>query len=219
MARLIFDLDGTLLDTAPTLCRAGNALLAHHGRAPVDVETYKRFVGRGMRMQVQQLLEATGGIPATGLDTALRTFLGLYKDDPVALTTPFPGVADTLALLSLSHTLGVATQKPEAAALHVLETFDLLRFFGAVTGGDTLDRLKPDPAMLTHTAAALGSGAVVFIGDSETDSQTARNADVPFVLHTQGYRQKSIAELDPAGHFAQYDALPTVLRHIIGVTA
>ncbi|MEM9429922.1 MAG: HAD-IA family hydrolase [Pseudomonadota bacterium] len=218
MARLIFDLDGTLLDSAPSLAAAGNRLLSDLGRPPVDVATYTRFVGRGMTAQVEQLLEATGGVPGA-LAPHLDRFLEHYNQDPVSRTVAFPGVVDALARLRLDNRIGVATQKPEAAARHVLAAFGLAPMIEAVTGGDTVGRLKPDPEMLHHTAAQLGPGPILFIGDSGVDRETARRAGVPFILHENGYRSGSVAELAPEASFAHFDHLPEVIAALLPATA
>ncbi len=208
MARLIFDLDGTLVHSLPALCRAGNVLLAELGRAPVDEATYMGFVGRGMEAQVRDLLIHSGGIPEAGFARCLQAFLTAYERDPISGCTPYPGVVDALAVLETSHKLGVSTQKHETAARYLLEEMGLLRFFGAITGGDTLNVLKPDPAMLFHSAEALGQGQILFIGDSEVDRATASNAEVPFLLHENGYRKTSIEAIAPDAHFNHYDHLP-----------
>ncbi len=219
MARLIFDLDGTLLDSAPALLKAGNALLKDLGRTPVDLETYKGFVGRGMRVQVESLLMHTGGIPKQGLEASLARFMVHYKADPIAGTQPFPGVVDALAVLAPAHRMGVATQKPEAPARDILAAFGLDHFFEAVTGGDTLGILKPDPQMILHTAAALGQGQILFVGDSSVDRQTARNAGVPFILHEKGYRKESVIELAPDASFDHFDLLPRAIEGVLERTA
>ncbi|MEO0912990.1 MAG: HAD hydrolase-like protein, partial [Pseudomonadota bacterium] len=145
MARLIFDLDGTLVHSLPALARAGNALLAELGRPPVTERTYRGYVGRGMAAQVTDLLAGSGGLPEPGLAPHLERFLEIYNADPITGCTLFPGAADALAVLAASHRIGVSTQKPEAAAWHLLEAMGLAHAIEALTGGDTLDVLKPDP--------------------------------------------------------------------------
>ncbi|QHQ34292.1 HAD-IA family hydrolase [Algicella marina] len=219
MARLIFDLDGTLVHSLPALCHAGNNLLAEIGRSPVTEAEYAAFVGRGMRAQVQDLLSATGGIPSEGVELHLRRFLDLYAADPVSGCTAFPGVLDTLAQLSLGHAIGIATQKLEAPAWHLLNATGIGKFVTALTGGDTLDVLKPDPAMLLHTADRMGAGPILFIGDSEVDRATADNAGVPFLLYEGGYRKASVAALAPDASFSHYDILPGLVAELLGVSA
>jgi phosphoglycolate phosphatase len=209
--RVIFDLDGTLVDSAPSLCHAGNAMIAELGRAPVDVETYKTFVGRGMRKQMEGLLSYTGGIPSD-FEGCLARFRTIYDANPLVKTVAYAGVLETLAELhEAGHALGICTQKPEAPARFVTSGLGLMPPITALTCGDTLDVLKPDPAMLWHAAGQLPAGQVIFVGDSETDAQTALNADVPFVLHTNGYRKGEIATPHRFDDWAQ---LPAILREI-----
>lgn len=232
MARLIFDLDGTLAHTVPALCRAGNRLLEDLGRAPVSEAMYAGYVGRGMRVQVEELLRGSGGVPEDGrkdgrkdgpidgLEAALDRFLAHYRSDAIAGVAPFPDVPEVLAALARSHRLGVCTQKPEAPARHLLAALGLARHFRAITGGDTLDCLKPDPRMLAHTAEALGGeGPILMIGDSETDRETARRAEVPFLLFEGGYRKASVAALAPEASFADWAELPRHLSILLGEPA
>ncbi|MEL6678143.1 MAG: HAD family hydrolase, partial [Pseudomonadota bacterium] len=164
MARIIFDLDGTLVDSAPSLCHAGNALLADLGRAPVDVETYKAFVGRGMPKQVAGLLAHTGGVPGGDLTPHLARFRAVYDADPLIHTVAYPGVMEALDLLrGQGHRLAVCTQKALVPARKVLAGLGLDRLIEGLTGGDSLDVLKPDPAMLWHAAAQIGAGPVVYL--------------------------------------------------------
>ncbi len=208
-ARLVFDLDGTLIDSNPTLASTGNALLAELGRPPVDEATSARFVGHGVDALVERLLRHTGGIPGDALAPHVRRFRAIYADDPVTGTTVYPGVTAALAALATAgHRLGVCTQKPNAPALTLLSALGLMPPVTGFTGGDSLDVLKPDPMMLRHTADQLGDGPVLMIGDSETDAETARRAGVPFLLHTEGYRLQAVELLPHAARFADWAELP-----------
>ena len=103
-------------------------------------------------------------------------------------TVAFPGVREALAALAAAgHGLGVCTQKPNAPAVTILRALGLMPPIAALTGGDSLDVMKPDPRMLAHAAAQLPEGPVIFVGDSEVDAATAEAAGVPFLLHTEGY--------------------------------
>ncbi|MBB5516228.1 phosphoglycolate phosphatase [Rubricella aquisinus] len=209
--RVIFDLDGTLVDSAPSLCHAGNAMIAELGRAPVDVATYKTFVGRGMRKQIEGLLAHTGGIPED-FEQCLARFRAIYDANPLIKTVLYPHVLDALAeVQAAGHSLGICTQKPEAPARFVTSGLGLMPPITGLTCGDTLDVLKPDPAMLWHAAEQLPAGRIVFVGDSETDAQTALNADVHFVLHTKGYRKGEIAT---PYRFDDWAEFPAILQEI-----
>ena len=220
MARILFDLDGTLVDSAPSLCHAGNALLAHLGRKPVDVETYKGFVGRGMPRQIEQLLTNTGGVPGGELAPHLARFRAVYDADPLIKTVAYPGVPEALeALKAAGHLLEVCTQKAGVPARKVLSGLGLDGTIEGFTGGDSLDVLKPDPAMLWHAAAQIGEGPILFVGDTIVDAETARRASVPFLLHTPGYRQEPVEALDPAATFDDWSTLPDLVFRLLAPAA
>lgn len=209
---IIFDLDGTLVHSAPDLHRAAEAMLAEIGRPSVTLEQVTGFVGNGVPKLVERCLDATGGQPEDGGAAALSIFTRHYNADPTALTRPYPGVVELLARLAEAGTaLGVCTNKPEMPARRMLSDLDLARHFGSVVGGDTLARKKPDPAPLGRCLADLGiapSGAL-YVGDSETDAATADTAGLPFALFTQGYRKTPVDELPHTfafDHFADLGA-------------
>ena len=212
MARLVFDLDGTLVDSLPTIAAAGNALLAGLGRDPLPEATVQGFVGHGARRLVERLLAATGGAPEGGVAPLLARYHALYEADPLTGTAPYPYVRGVLAgLAAAGHGLAVCTQKAVAPTRHILTAMDLMPPITGLTGGDSLGALKPDPRMLRHAADQLAPGHTVMVGDSETDAATARAAGVPFLLHTRGYRHASVADLAPDGVFDDFRDLPGLL--------
>jgi phosphoglycolate phosphatase len=215
MARVVFDLDGTLVHSIPTLAATAGLLLAELGRPPVDTETSARFVGKGVAVLVRRVLEHTGGIPGGDPAPHVARFRDLYARDPVTGTALYPGVAPALATLAAAgHGLGVCTQKPDAPALTILKALGLMPPVTAFTGGDSLDVLKPDPRMLAHTAGQLPPGLVLYVGDSETDAETARRAGVPFLLFTEGYRQAPPEALPHAAAFSDFAALPALVERL-----
>ncbi|MEO0681411.1 MAG: HAD-IA family hydrolase, partial [Pseudomonadota bacterium] len=190
-AVLVCDLDGTLADSAPSLCAAGNRVLATLGRAPVSVETYVGFVGRGQRVQVQRLLEHTGGVPGGDVGPWLARFRETY--DPLEASTAYPGaVRSVAALRAEGWRVSVCTQKTAGKARRLLEGLGFA--VDRVVGGDSVvgpggaEVLKPDPRVLAAALQGLGARAV-FVGDSETDAQTAAAGGLPFLLHLGGYRR------------------------------
>jgi phosphoglycolate phosphatase len=212
MARIVFDLDGTLVHSTPTLAATANLLLAELGRPPIDAETSEGFVGRGVAVLVERVLEHTGGIPEGGADPHVARFRALYAADPVTGTEPWPGVPAALAALSAAgHGLGVCTQKPNVPALAILRDLGLMPPLAAFTGGDSIDVLKPDPRMLAHTADQLPQGPLLYFGDSEVDAETARRAGVPFLLYTEGYRQAPLDALPHTATFAAFAELPDLV--------
>lgn len=216
MARIIFDLDGTLVHSAPTLAAAGNRLLDELGRAPLSVDAVAAHVGRGVPALVAGILAQSGGVPDGDLAPYLARFRAIYEADPLTGTAPYSDVAATLARLAAAgHGLGVCTQKLLAPARALLEALGLMPPITALTGGDSLDVLKPDPRMFRHAADQLLAGAPVMVGDSEIDAQTARTAGVPFLLFTRGYRHCALAQIPHAARFSDYAALPGLLDEVL----
>lgn len=218
--RLICDLDGTLADSAPSLCAAGNRVLAALGRAPVDVETYKTFVGRGQRVQVERLLTHSGGVPGGDATPFLEAFRAGY--DPLEASTAYPGaVAALAALAGEGWRIAVCTQKTEAKARRLLAGlgFDVAHVVGgdSVTGLDGAEVLKPDPRVIGAALAPLGDGPAVYLGDSETDAETAAAGGLPFLLHLNGYRKSAPEAMNPFASFADFSELPALARRAVGI--
>ncbi len=212
MARLIFDLDGTLVHSAPTMAAAANAYLLEIGRPAQPVETVIGFVGHGMRKLVERLLIHTGGIPDTGLDPALGRYAEIYYADPLTGTEAYSGVHAALAgFHGAGHGLGVCTQKPNPPALTILRRLGFMPPITAFTGGDSLDVLKPDPRMFWHAADQLAEGPAAMVGDSMTDAQTAHAAGVPFFLYTRGYRHDAPEAMRPTAQFDDFAQLPALV--------
>ena len=209
MRAAIFDLDGTLVDSAPDIHAAANIVLADQGLAPLTLDEARRFIGAGAPVFVERM--AAARLPAPDPDRTaamLGHFLELYEG-AVGLTRLYPGARETLERLDAEGwRLGLCTNKPEGPTRAVLAHFGLERFFPAVVGGDTFPVRKPDPAPLRHVVAALGATAPVYVGDSETDAATALAAGIPFALYTEGYRHTPVADLPHAFAFADWSRLP-----------
>lgn len=210
MAALLFDLDGTLVDSAPDIHAAVNRLLLEMGQTPLAPETVRSFIGNGVPTLIARVLAATGqeGDPALWESR----FMHHYGADSATLTTLYPGVRATLELLSAQgHEIGLCTNKPEEPARHILRAFDLAHLFPVVIGGDSLPLRKPDPAPLHAAIAGLSARPALFIGDSEVDAQTAQAAAVPFLLFTEGYRKSPVADLPHRASFADFAQLPALV--------
>jgi phosphoglycolate phosphatase len=191
---LVFDLDGTLVDSAPDLRAAVNEMLRERGRAPLSLPHVKRMIGDGAPALVARALAESGLDPATAPD-ALPRFLQLYEADAVRLTQPYPAVPATLAALRRrGYRTAICTNKPQHATITVLEGLGLMALFDGIAGGDRFAVRKPDPGHLLGLIAALGgcAKAAAMIGDNENDAAAAHAAGLPLVLMRYGY-----ARIDP----------------------
>jgi len=209
-ALLIFDLDGTLVDSAGDITLSVNSLLDSLGRPSLSIEAVRSMVGEGARRLVEKVLAARPGAEIA-IESALERFLALYAEAPTQHTVLYPGVRETLdQLVESGAVLALCTNKPMIPTTNVLRDLDLSRYFKMVVAGDTLPVRKPDRRVLDGIIATLGVGqkTVLMIGDSEVDSATADAAKIPFVLMTYGYRH-SPAELIPAN--ARLDAFADLL--------
>lgn len=189
---IIFDLDGTLIDSAPEIHGAVNSVLAHYNLGRLTPEQVRSFVGNGADVLIAKSLQAVDAPDWQTLQRSVYSdFIRLYEHS-FTLTTLYPGVAAMLDLLaSRGHPIGICTNKPEGATRAVLQHFGL--HFPVIVGGDTLPQRKPHPAPLQMAHQMLGGGEVIFVGDSEVDAETARAAALPFALFTGGYRHGDVA--------------------------
>ena len=196
---VVFDLDGTLVDSAPDLCALVNDMLAELGRPGLDLEEVRPMIGDGSRALLERGLRASGGVPPTvDLDALFAEFLRRYVRLPVRPGQVYAGVVPVLEELAAAGVrLGVCTNKPQAPTDRLLAGLGLERFFGAAIGGDALPVRKPDGGHLRAVLARLGvDGArAALVGDSRTDLLTARAAGVPCVLVSFGYTPVPAREL------------------------
>lgn len=209
--RLIFDLDGTLVDSLPDIHAAAAATLTELGHTPLDLATIRSFIGHGVEPLVIDIMAASG---ATGDRAAwVEVFSRHYGHDNSTLTRPYDGVVEALAALAPTARMGLCTNKPHALALGVLEVLRLGPF-EVVIGGDSLPQKKPDPAPLLAAAAALGEGPTLYIGDSEVDAATAHAAGMDFALFTGGYRKTPAEQLPHRLLFDDWRDLPALVQSI-----
>jgi phosphoglycolate phosphatase len=209
---VVFDLDGTLIDSAPAIHAVSNAVLAAQGFAPLDLAEVRSFVGRGVPHLVRCLLQRHGQDPDGPLHAVVHDDLVLRYETEVEGNTPYPGVTAALEhLVVMGCTMAIATNKPLRPAIAALRHVGLDRFFPVVLGGDSLPTRKPDPAMLHAAAARLGRARVLYVGDSEVDAESAANAGLPFLLFTRGYRTAPVAALPHAAAFDDWAAVPAMV--------
>jgi len=208
---VIFDLDGTLVDSAPDLIGALDTLLIAHGRTPIGVAAGRALIGDGAAKLVERGFAARGGLPAP-LAALVPPFIDLYEERLARLTRPFAGVPETLAALAAGGlALGLCTNKPDRATATLLEALDLARHFAAVIGGD--GRRKPDPEPVLRCLAALGAtpDTTLFVGDSPVDHQAARAAGLPVALVSFGYTPVPVRSLAPDHVLDDFAALRGLL--------
>ena len=215
-ATIAFDLDGTLVDTAPDLVGTLNAVLGEGGLAPLPFDAVRMMVGRGARALLERGFAAAGrSLADEQSDRLLARFIEMYLARIAEESVPFPGVEAALEALSAAGArLSVCTNKPTRLSIALLEALDLSRHFDAIVGPDASGFAKPDPR---HLFAAVGeSRRVILVGDSETDISTARNAGVPIVAVTFGYTEVPCAELNPDALIDSFGELPAAVARIIG---
>ena len=219
MRAVIFDLDGTLIDSAPDIHAAANKMLAEVDEGALSYETIRSFIGNGVPVLVERIIAAQG-INAGRHPELLEIFMRHYNADPATLTKLYPNVRAVVESLAAEGArLGVCTNKPEGPTREILRAFDLDRLFDVVVGGDTLPVKKPDPAPLRRAVEALGRELTVYVGDSEVDAETASRAALPFALFTEGYRKRPIEELAFDAAFADFAELPGILARLAPVPA
>ena len=190
----IFDLDGTLIDSAPDILRAANLLLRDFDCAPLELADVREMIGDGATNLVERALAARQ-CTALDLNAALKQFMQHYAASPTAHTQLYPGVVATLQRLKeRGITMTVCTNKPAALSGTILAQLDIARYFSAVLGGDSRPYRKPDPRMIQELLQKFGTSPrqAVLIGDSEIDAATAQAAGVPFILVTYGYYRTSL---------------------------
>jgi phosphoglycolate phosphatase len=212
----VFDLDGTLIDTAPDLMSALNGALATVDLPPVTLEDTRGIVGQGARVMIERGLDRLGVSGQHDLDALLRAFLVYYEANIAAHSRPYPGLLGTLDRLEADgFVLAVCTNKMEHLALSLLTELDMTRRFAAIVGGDTAKRPKPaaDPLLLAQSQS--GGGPAILIGDSATDAKAARAAGWPCVLVDFGYTDHPARELGADAVISHFDELDQAIRSVM----
>ena len=203
---IIYDLDGTLIDSAPDLALAVDEMLQAMSLASVGVDRVRNWVGNGSRRLVERALRHAGAFGEAGpdsrlIDDALALFMAFYAQHPVSQTCRYPGVIECLkAQRERGIHQALVTNKPSRFIEPILEAMGLEGFFVHVLGGDSLAQKKPDPAPLLHIARALNVTAerVLMIGDSRSDVQAARAFGCRCLAVTYGYNHgEPVAALNP----------------------
>lgn len=196
---VVLDLDGTLIDSAPDIATALNALLTREGHAPYDLDAVRGMIGGGVPKLVERAYDGLGiTLTPETLAPLAAEMIKLYAARPVVDTAPFPGAAEAVeALHARGLALGLCTNKPQAITETIIEALGWTRYFGAIVGGDATPGRKPDPAPLRAALDGLGAAPheALMVGDSGADTGAARALGMKVVLVTYGYSRKPVAEL------------------------
>ena len=216
---IVFDLDGTLVDTAPDLTAALNAVMRGKGRPEVPLDDVRHMVGRGARHLIERAMEATGEpASADAITDHMQHFLVHYEANIAIESRPFEH-AEMVAtrLAKRGHKLGICTNKPEALSLKLMSELKLRTLFPVILGADSRPYRKPDPRHLLDTISALGGNpaSAVLVGDSETDVKAARAANVPVVVVSFGYTEIPPRDLGADAVIDHFDALEQALEGLV----
>ena len=198
-ATIAFDLDGTLVDTAPDLVASLNLILGEEGLPPLPFDDVRKMVGRGAKALLERGFAAAGApLDADKTQALFERFIALYLGRIAHESAPFPGVVETLvALRTAGARLAVCTNKLTHLSVALLDALDLTRYFDAVVGADSAPAAKPDPRHVLATIAAVGGdpARAVMVGDSINDVLSAQAAGVPALLVSFGYTEAPVETL------------------------
>jgi phosphoglycolate phosphatase len=208
---VVFDLDGTLVDTAPDLLDSLNHSLLAGGAAMTDTKGFHQFVGHGGRVMIERAYAAQKRmLEQAEHDRLFDLFLDHYGQNIPGQSQPYPGVTSALARLApAGYLLAVCTNKTEAFSKRLLEGLGLAGQFSAICGSDTFAFRKPDPRHLVETIALAGgdAGRAIMVGDSQTDIDTAKAAGIPVVAVDFGYTDRHVREFGPSRIISHFDEL------------
>jgi phosphoglycolate phosphatase len=219
MTAIIFDLDGTLIDTAPDLIETLNVILTREGFDAISFEEARMDIGAGAKRLLERGLAKHGhSVSPTRLDDLYGDYLDHYAEHIAERSRPFPGLERALDTLAAEgSTFAVCTNKLEWLSVRLLDQLNLSKRFAAIVGQDTIRIAKPNPAVLHHTIAAAGADVsrAIMVGDSKTDIDTARAAGVPVIAVDFGYTDTPVSELSPDIVISHFDALPAAVRELM----
>ena len=214
---VIFDLDGTLVDTAPDLCAALKHALAGLGRPRVDAATVRHLVGHGARALLGRGLARSGGSSEAEIERGLPLFLAYYAAHIADASRPYPGVVAALDELAAAGTvLAICTNKPVLLAEALIDALGWQGRFAAILGGDSVDDRKPAAGHVVATAAAAGRSlsSAVFVGDTAVDVAAARAAGVSVIVVSFGFADMAATDLGADAVIDHFDALLPALRTV-----
>jgi len=212
---VIFDLDGTLVHTAPDLLRATNHVLTGQGRRAIELDDLLESVSFGAKAMIKRGFESTGEpVDQPQLDALFMRFIDFYIANIAVDSKPFDGCLDLLEQCQArGMKLGVCTNKLETFAVKLLAELDMLKYFAAIIGPDTINIAKPDPAPYRETVKRIGGNIhkSIMVGDSKIDIQTAKAANVPVIALTFGYSDEPIETLGADYVLSHYNEMAEIL--------
>ncbi len=210
---IVFDLDGTLIDTAPDLLDSLNHCLEAAGLTGADPQQLRRFVGMGSRVMIERAFAAQRlELAPASLDELQAAFLDHYGANMPGRSQPFPGVLAALdRLAAAGYIAAVCTNKYERLSTALLGSLGLAPRFAAICGADTFPFRKPDPRHLSETIRLAGGdpARAVMVGDSRTDIDTAKAAGIPVIAVDFGYTDRHVREFEPSRIISHFDELTT----------
>jgi len=220
---IIFDLDGTLVDSAPDLAVALDLVLEMRGLEPLEVDEVRYMIGAGVPRLIERGFRARGvEMNADSLDEELLdAFLSYYDAHSADLTKIYPGAYQLLESLAASHVkVGLCTNKPTEAAREILASFQIDDYFDSIVGGTSGFAKKPDPAGMNACLAELGVSAdqALYVGDSSTDVKTARNAGLPVIVMSYGYERTPADQLGADLVIDSFIELPAAINKMKAVS-
>lgn len=212
---VIFDLDGTLIDSAPDIHAGVLDTLASEDLEPITFAQTRSFIGKGVPALMDQVRAALGlHEDADQKARMVAHFTKLYETS-VGETVLYPGVIEALdALQAQGFELALCTNKPELPTYAVIDHFDMRARFVAWAFGDGPYKRKPDPAPVQHVMSQAGAASAIYVGDSETDAATAKAAGLPFLLFTEGYRKTPVEDLLHHAAFSDFAELPALVGEL-----
>ena len=208
---IIFDLDGTLVDSAPDLNACANRVLSQINKRPVSLDQSKNFIGDGVRVFIEKTLSFVGhSANLEELNEIERFFLKDYQKHSADLSKPYPGVLETLTKLKKAgFQMGVCSNKPQEASEHLLKTLNLSQFFSKIAGGDYYSVRKPDKHHLLQLIDDLKGNPTktLMVGDNEHDAAMAKDGNVYFVFCTYGYSRLPMKEIIYNEHISSFSEI------------
>ena len=218
MTAVIFDLDGTLVESDGAIRDVANGLFTELGLEPLSLDEVRSFVGAGSPIFLERAFGARDfGCDGAAFSGHYDRLMTLYAESPGAANVPMPGADVVLRdLASAGHPIGLCTNKSAIPTQNVLEAHSWTPLFKTVIAGDTLPERKPDPTPLLEAARRLEGSSTVYVGDSDVDAATAAAAGIPFILYTEGYRKAAVEALPHAAAFSDYARLPELIEAVAG---